>query len=206
MLSFSCGFQLAGFVFNVIAMTFVDRVPRHRLIASGLFGCGTLVGILSALQRFYLDSSNRAGLSACVAIIFLFQATFSLTVDGATYFYIAEIWPSHVQSQGFAIAMAILSVTNLMWLQAPPPAISAISWRWYLVFCCIPIFGASVVLLWFKGTLSKPLEEIAAMFGDEDMVAVYQRELNADNLAEDDDDGGGKRELNKPSVETVESV
>ncbi|KAJ5717724.1 hypothetical protein N7488_003370 [Penicillium malachiteum] len=102
--------------------------------------------------------------------------------------------------------MAILSVTNLMWLQATPSAISAISWRWYLVFCCIPVSGAVVVLLWFKDTRNKPLEEIAAMFGDEDMVAVYQRELNADNLAEDCDDEGGKKDLSEPSVETVESV
>lgn len=205
-LNFQCGFQLTGFVFNVVAMAFVERVRRHWLIASGLFGCGTLVGILAALQRFYLGGTDNTGLGACVAIIFLFQATFSLTVDGATYFYIAEIWPSHVRSQGLAIAMATLSATNLMWLQATPSAMSKISWRWYLIFCCIPVSAAVVVILWFKDTRNKPLEEIAAIFGDEDMVAVYQRELNIGALRERNDDDSGKTRLTEAMVETVEEV
>lgn len=186
-------------------MAFVDRVSRPLLIAGGLLGCGTLVGILSALQSFYLGTENRGGLSACVAMIFLFQATFSLFLDGPTYFYIAEIWPSHVRSQGFAIAMAVLSATNLMWLQATPHAMGAISWRWYLVFTCIPGAAAVVVIIWFKDTRNKPLEEIAGMFGDEDMVAVYQRELNISELNESDtlDD---EKSRSGPSVEMVEEA
>ncbi|KAJ5664774.1 uncharacterized protein N7477_007222 [Penicillium maclennaniae] len=203
-LNFQCGFQLAGFVFNVVAMTFVDRVRRNWLIAGGLLGCAALVGTLTALQSFYLGTDNRPGLSACVAIIFLFQATFSLFLDGPTYFYIAEIWPSHVRSQGFAIAMAVLSATNLMWLQATPSAMSSISWRWYLVFTCIPGVAGVVVMFWFKDTKNKPLEEIAAIFGDEDMVAVYQRELNVDTL--DEGDGNDSKDMSGPSVEMVENV
>ena len=34
-----------------------------------------------------------------------------------------------------------------------------------------------MVFFTFKDTLHKPLEEIAAMFGDADTVVVYQREL-----------------------------
>ncbi|KAJ5131991.1 hypothetical protein N7448_006149 [Penicillium atrosanguineum] len=205
-LNFQCGFQLAGFVFNVIAMTFVDRVRRPWLIAGGLLGCGALVGILTALQSFYLGTENRAGLGACVAVIFLFQATFSLTLDGPTYFYIAEIWPSHVRSQGFAIAMAVLSATNLMWLQATPYAISTISWRWYLVFTCIPGTAAVLVIIWFKDTRNKPLEEIAGMFGDDDMVAVYQRELNNGGLYDADEVGNYSKNSNGLSVEMMEEA
>lgn len=61
-------------------MTFVDRVRRPWLIAGGLLSCGALVGTLTALQSFDLGTENRAGLGACVAIIFLFQITFSLTL------------------------------------------------------------------------------------------------------------------------------
>ncbi|KAJ5652681.1 hypothetical protein N7507_010107 [Penicillium longicatenatum] len=205
-LNFQCGFQLTGFVFNIIAMTFVDRVRRPWLIAGGLLSCGALVGTLTALQSFYLGTENRAGLGACVAIIFLFQAAFSLALDGPTYFYIAEIWPSHVRSQGFAIAMAVLSATNLMWLQATPHAISTISWRWYLVFTCIPGAAAVIVILRFKDTRNKPLEEIAAIFGDQDMVAVYQRELDIGTLDEADDSGHDSKNMSGPSVEMAENV
>ncbi|KAJ6110223.1 hypothetical protein N7486_002458 [Penicillium sp. IBT 16267x] len=205
-LQFQGGFQLAGFVFNVIAMAFVDRVRRPWLIAGGMLGCAAIMGALAALQSFYLGTSNRAGLSGCVTLIFLFQATFSLFLDGPTYFYIAEIWPSHVRSQGFAIAMAILAATNLVWLQATPSAISAISWRWYLVFTCIPAAAAVVLIIWFKDTRGKPLEEIAAMFGDEDMVAVYQRELNLGTLNDADKAGNLEKSHSGPSFEMAENA
>ena len=35
--------------------------------------------------------------------------------------------------------------------------------------------------IWFPNTNGMPLEEIAAIFGDEDDVAVYQREINVQN-------------------------
>ncbi|KAJ5639989.1 uncharacterized protein N7484_007851 [Penicillium longicatenatum] len=102
--------------------------------------------------------------------------------------------------------MAVLSATNLMWLQATPHAISTISWRWYLVFTCIPGAAAVIVILRFKDTRSKPLEEIAAIFGDQDMVAVYQRELNIGTLDEADDSGHDSKNMSGPSVEMAENV
>lgn len=128
-------------------------------------------------------------------------------LDGPTYFYIAEIWPSHVRSQGFALAMATLSVTNLMWLQAAPHAFTAIAWKFYLFFICIPIIGAVVVFFTFKDTLHKPLEEIAAMFGDEDTVVVYQRELQLASVPLDLlDDAMPEKGGTGAEVEEVENV
>lgn len=57
-----------------------------------------------------------------------------------------------------------------------------------------------------QGYRNKPLEEIAAIFGDEDMVAVYQRELNIGALRERNDDDSGKTRLTEAMVETVEEV
>lgn len=167
------GFQLTGLVFNVIAMTFVDKVSRPRLIGCGLLVTAAVLAVELALQRFYGDSDFKAGLIACAAFIFLFQASFSLFLDGPTYFYIPEIWPSHVRSQGVAIAMATLGLTCLLWLELAPMAFDEISWRFYLCFVTIPSVGGVIILYTFKDTLHKPLEEVAALFGDDDLVAVY---------------------------------
>jgi len=128
-------------------------------------------------------------------------------LDGPTYFYIAEIWPSHVRSQGFALAMATLSLTNLMWLQAAPHAFTAVAWKFYLFFICIPVLGAVFVFFTFKDTLHKPLEEIAAMFGDEDTVVVYQRELQLASIPLDllDDEVPEKGEV-RGEIEEVENA
>lgn len=40
--------------------------------------------------------------------------------------------------------------------------------------------GAVVMFFWFPDTRGLPLEEVAAIFGDADEVATYQRELQVD--------------------------
>ncbi|KAH8802545.1 general substrate transporter [Xylogone sp. PMI_703] len=203
-LNFQGGFQLTGFVFNVIAMTFVDKLKRNYLISIGFLACATTMSVEAVLQKYYLNSTDRGGLIACATMIFLFQAVFSLFLDGPTYFYIAEIWPSHVRSQGFALAMATLSLTNLMWLQAAPHAFVAIGWKFYLFFICIPVLGAVVVFFFFKDTLHKPLEEIAALFGDEDTVVVYQQELDTKSIPIDVIDEALVEKI--PDMGTVEQL
>jgi len=159
-------------------MTFVDRMKRNLLISTGLITCAVVMAVEAALQSFYLGTTNRGGLIACAFMIILFQTVFSLFLDGPTYFYIAEIWPSHVRSQGFAIAMATLSLTNLMWLQSAPHAFESAGWKFYLCFILIPAFGGVIIFFFYHDTLRVPLEEIAAMFGDADEVVVYQQQLD----------------------------
>jgi hypothetical protein len=187
-------------------MFLVDRVKRPTLMATGFIACAALMSIEAALQKYYIGTTDRRGLIACSFIIFLFQATFSVSLDGPLFFYIAEIWPSHVRSQGFAPAMATLRTTNLMWLQAAPHEFTATSWRFYLFFICIPTLGGVVVFFTFKDTLHKPLEEIAAMFGDEDTVVVYQRELQLASIPLDmlDDAMPEKAEV-RGEIEEVEN-
>ncbi|KAL4861258.1 general substrate transporter [Aspergillus spectabilis] len=166
-LNFQAGFQLCGLVFNLVAMIFVDRVKRVWLISFGLLACALVMMTEMLLQRFYLATTNKPGLSAAAAMIFVFQTTFSLFLDGASYFYVAEIWPSHLRPHGFAIGMATLCSTNMIWLLAAPSAIAHIGWKYYLFFVCIPAIAAVVVFFCFPDTLHKSLEEIAGMFGDE---------------------------------------
>lgn len=183
-LNFQAGFQLCGLVFNLIGMTFVDRVKRNRLIATGLMGCAIVMAVEATLQRFYLEAPERKGLIAAATMIFLFQTVYSLFIDGATFFYIAEIWPGHLRSKGYAVGIATLSLTNLVWLQGANTALVTIGWKYYLFFIVLPAIGSVIVWFYYPDTLHKPLEEIAAIFGDEDMVVVYQRDLEGSNVIE----------------------
>jgi MFS family permease len=161
-------------------MTFVDRVKRVWLISFGLLACALSMATEMILQRFYLSTTNKHGLAAAAAMIFIFQMTFSLFLDGATYFYVAEVWPSHLRPQGFAIGMATLCLTNMTWLLAAPTAVAHIGWKFYLCFVCVPAVAAVVVFFWYPDTLHKPLEEIAAMFGDIEGVAVSHQDLDGE--------------------------
>jgi len=60
-----------------------------------------------------------------------------------------------------------------MWTQVAPVAFENIGWKFYMVFISCAVVGAVIMFFTFPDTLNKPLEEVAAMFGDGDLVALY---------------------------------
>ena len=52
-----------------------------------------------------------------------------------------------------------------------------IGWKFYLCFIIPGTLGGLALWFFFPDTKGRPLEEIAAIFGDEDEVAVYQQEI-----------------------------
>lgn len=72
---------------------------------------------------------------------------------------------------------------NIILLQSAPVAFITISWRFYLVLIIPGTIGTAIMMLYFPNTKGLPLEEIAAIFGDTDEVAIYQSEIDHNKLA-----------------------
>lgn len=69
-----------------------------------------------------------------------------------------------------------------------PIALSAITWKYYLVYVCWIVVETFVVWKWFIETKNTPLEEIAKYFdGDAAMVGGDAATEKARHLAGDDD-------------------
>lgn len=83
-----------------------------------------------------------------------------------------------------------------MWTSAAPAAFASIGWGYYLFFIVQAFLGGVAALLFFPDTARKPLEEIAALFGDQDVV-VFQQDLDRKGL------GSGSE---KDSVDYAERV
>lgn len=147
-------------------------------MAAGFTGCTIALIIYTALVKNFLGTTNKSGQGAAIAMLFCFVSSFELCLDGPEFFYQAEIWPSHLRAQGFTIFMVVYNGINICWLQAAPTAFKTIGWHYYIFFIIFAALGAIIVLLSFPDTLHKPLEEVAAMFGDNDLVVVYQKDLD----------------------------
>ena len=184
-LLFLTGWTSCAFVFNIIAMAFVDRVPRNRLIGLGFFVCTCSLIVEAALQAKFLESTNKGALGAAVAMTYLYVVSYSLFLDGPTYFYIGEIWPTHLRAQGYSLGLGMLCLTQIIWGQAASSAFANIGWKFYIFFIIFAALGCVVSLLFFPDTLHKPLEETAAMFGDDEDVVMFQRDIENDKGAED---------------------
>ncbi len=76
-LQFQGGYQLTAWVMNIVAMLFVDRYKRHVLLSIGFFASLLSLIAETALQRYYLNTTNKAGLAACTAMLFVNTTAFS---------------------------------------------------------------------------------------------------------------------------------
>jgi hypothetical protein len=164
-----------------MAMGLVDLFPRNKYMACGVLGCMLTLIIEAALVANFVPSNNNAALSAAVAMFFIFQIPYGFCLDGTQFSYLSELFPSHLRAKGVCLGVAMISLMNIIWLQAAPTAFLHIGWKFYLAFIIPGCIGGVIMFLFFPDTRGLPLEEIAAIFGDEDEVAIYQREIEVDH-------------------------
>ncbi|KAK6374026.1 hypothetical protein LTS17_007996 [Exophiala oligosperma] len=162
---------------NIMAIPFIDRFPRNKYIGFGMLGCVATLIVEAALVANYVPSTNDNALRAAVAMFFVFEVFYGICLDGCQFAYLGEIFPNHLRAKGVCLGVAMMSLTNLIWLQSTPTAFKNIGWKFYLCFIIPSTIGALVIWFWFPDTNGLPLEEIAAIFGDADEVAIYQRDI-----------------------------
>ncbi|KAK4892734.1 hypothetical protein LTR27_008833 [Elasticomyces elasticus] len=182
---------------NAVAMLLIDRFPRPKYMAFGVLGCMSTLIVEAALVATYLGTDNKSALLACVAMFFVFQVFYALCLDGTQFSYLGEVFPTHIRAKGICLGVAMISLMNIIWLQSAPVAFIRIGWRFYLCMIIPGSIGGIVMWLYFPDSKQSkhyrsyhhadyvkangvPLEEVAAIFGDADEVAVYERDLDFD--------------------------
>ena len=129
---------------NVFAMLIVDRFPRNKYIAFGVFGCMATLIVEAALVATYVPSNNNSALQAAVAMFFVFQLFYGMCLDGTQFSYLSEMWPSHLRAKGVCLGVSMISLMNIIWLQSAPTAFANIGWKFYLAFIIPGTLGAVV--------------------------------------------------------------
>lgn len=119
------------------------------------------------------NSGNVAGLRAGVAFAYLFLAFYSVGIDVAGVVFYSELFPNHVRTKGIALSIATIALTSLVYLQAAQTAFQNIGWKYWLVFIIITFLGTIWTYFFLPETKGIPLEEMSALFGDADDVAVF---------------------------------
>lgn len=67
---------------SVIAIPLIDRFPRNKITAIGMWGCCTCLCIEAALVAEFVPSTNENALRAAVAILFVYQIPDTLMLNG----------------------------------------------------------------------------------------------------------------------------
>ena len=172
------GTVVGAIVGNIISLLYVDRVPRNVMLGGGALVVSINMSIETALTSRYLGTDNKAGLSAAAAFLFIFQFIFNLFCEGPSQYYTGEIFPTHLRAKSMTINVVAFCLIDILWLELAPTAFGHIGWMYYLVFCVLGFFGSIIIFFTFPDTLRKALEEVARLFGDEDLVGVYQEDIH----------------------------
>lgn len=196
---------VVGLSTGFLSFFIIDRFPRNKLLAFGVFGCAACLTIVCGLiGRFTspeaLENPNNTALNAVIAFIYILNCFYQLGLgkgttpstscpdsladsltDGVQFCSLGEIFPNHIRAKGVVIGVATITGVNIMWLQVAPIAFRTIGYKFYIAFF-VPGFVASVWLwFFFPNTLKIPLEEVARLFGDmEEEVTLQKNEASND--------------------------
>jgi len=154
--SVSIGFT--NMLFTILAMSFIDKIGRKKLLLTGSVGMVIFLGIIA--KAFLSD--GKGGIVILISLI-CYIAFFAFSQGAVIWVYISEVFPNRVRAKGQALG----SFTH--WIMA-----AAISWIFpviaeigekgggfaFMIFAFAMLIQFFVVSRWFPETKGKSLEEL----------------------------------------------
>ncbi|KAH0842768.1 Sugar transporter family protein [Fonsecaea pedrosoi] len=180
-LRLQCGWITTAIIGNAIGAVFMDRIGRKPLMLFGVGGCCFWLIIEAAMVASFAGTDNTSGLAMGVAALFLFEVVYSCGVDVAGIVFYSEVFPNHLRAKGVCMSMAVVALTDLVYLQVTATAFANIGWKFYLVFIIICGVGTITMFFLLPETKGVPLEEVAKLFGDTETIMVYASDIHVDH-------------------------
>jgi len=168
----SAGFGVSGILFNIVitgtinliftlvAMTFVDRLGRRKLMLLGCAGVG--------LCHLGASLAYRMGLhgSAVLVLTLAAIACYSMSLAPVTWVLISEIYPNRLRSLGVSAAVAALWTASFVLTYTFPFINRAFTTSGaFLFYAGVCFLGFVFVSTWVPETRGKTLEEIEKASG-----------------------------------------
>jgi sugar porter (SP) family MFS transporter len=181
------GLQVFNFGISIFLASFMELAGRRRLFLFGV--SGMLVSyiiwtILSALnqERNFQDKGLANGV---VVMIFLYQLFYNAGLNGPPWVYVTEVLPTHLRAKGTNIMQFAATCALIFNGYANPVAINAITWKYYIVYCCVLAVELALVYFFFPETKGRSLEEVAIIFDGEQAFGIEGPDLKAEVEASD---------------------
>ncbi|KAI1452432.1 general substrate transporter [Annulohypoxylon moriforme] len=179
-LGLGCAWTVAVVFGCIVNVAFIEKIGRVKLLTIGGILNATMMAIMAALMKFYLNTTYQPGINALVAFYFIFGLAFTSTIDCTSYAYGSEIWPTYLRSEGSTLTYASFFANALAYNAPINQALDNIGWKFYLIFVAVTVASTALIAIYFPETRNLTLEEISAKFGDE--VAVNFKDAIAAEL------------------------
>ncbi|KAH6906805.1 hexose transporter [Coprinopsis sp. MPI-PUGE-AT-0042] len=151
----------------------------------------TLQTICTAI---YVNKKNDSAAHAVIAFIFLFYAAYDLAFTPLIVAYTVEILPYAIRAKGFVVFNFAISLSLIFNQYVNPVAMKAISWKYYIVYCCWIAFELVFVYFFIVETKGRTLEETAALFDGEEAAAELQEAAAGHHVVDEKASSGSLHE------------
>ncbi|KAF8530389.1 permease of the major facilitator superfamily [Hysterangium stoloniferum] len=148
----------------IFLVVFADRYGRRTIMLFGSAGQALTIFILGGiLSKYSTGMIPLAAGRAMVAMVYLFEITYSFTWGPIFWIYLAEIFPPRLRQTSMAIGTAMTWLINYAVAKATPIALAQIGWKFWIIIGFFNCLGFTVYFL--PETRGASLEDMVVLFG-----------------------------------------
>lgn len=158
--------SVIALVAQFLTILFIDRTGRRwPLIFGNLGNCATFIIATTLLAKFPPGATGNHGASwGFIAMTWLYNFSFSCTCGPLSWIIPAEIFNTRTRSKGVSIATMTSFAFNTMIGQVTPKALSAVGYKYYILFVVCNFTNAVFFWAILPETVRRPLEEMNYLF------------------------------------------
>jgi len=168
------GLQVWNLASAITGSMLVDYIGRRPLFIAS----NTIMLLTFSMWTLTTGLFNTVGdttaAKATIPLIFLFYVGYDICYTPLLVAYGLEILPYNIRAKGFAVTNLTIYLTSAFNQFFNPWALSAIGWKYYLVYCAWLSFELIFVILNIVETKGRTLEETAVIFDGEQGEALEQ--------------------------------
>ena len=155
------GMAVIGFcnmVFTTIAMAYVDKFGRRKLLQIGTIGA---IACLVGISATFSSGAN----TALIVLMCTFVAFFAFSLGPIKFIFASEIFPTNIRSHAMSIAILTMWGTDTLVGQFTPALREGLGASGtFLLFACILVPQIFVVWKLMPETAGRSLEEIETTY------------------------------------------
>jgi Sugar (and other) transporter len=167
--------QIWNLICAVTAAIVVDKVGRRPLWLASTAGMVIFFVLQTICTAIYSEKGVASAGTASIAMIFLFYMSYDAAWTPLTVSYVVEIMPFTIRAKGMAVQGLCVNLALFFNSYVNPVAMTALGWKYYLVYCVWLCFELFVVWKFYVETKGRTLEELSEIFdGDQAALVIAE--------------------------------
>ncbi|KAF5971481.1 hexose transporter protein [Fusarium bulbicola] len=175
--------QIWSFLAAVAGASCVERLGRRVLL---MISCAVMLVsfvLITAMSGSFAQTGSRSVGVTMIPFVFLFNAGYAIAITPLQVAYPLELWPFQLRGRGISAAWMIMILALIFNVFVNPIALSAIGWKYYIVYVALLVSYGFVIFFFYPETRGRTLEEISVIFGDAP-EGLYSDELETKQVIE----------------------